>query len=82
MADLARWSMDTRKMAPRMMTAPSHWFQLGMESGFFHVCIRKLKMMLTERVMVTREGVSRLMAAMENRRDLLSFQIGISNSMF
>ncbi len=51
------------KMAAKMMKAPSHWFQWGIWSGNSMICTTKLRMMLTERVMVTREGVSSLMAA-------------------
>ncbi len=65
---LAMWSMETRKMDARMTSAPSHWFQLGMAPGSSQICTKKLKTMLIDLVMVTREGVSRLMAASKKKK--------------
>ncbi len=52
-----------------MHAAPSHWFQAGMLPRAT-IWTMKLKTMLMERVMVTREGVSSLRAAWERNRNV------------
>ena len=61
----------TMKMAAVMTAAPSHSFHDGDSCSMcacIHMCIRKEKIRLQLRVIVTREGASRFKAAMGEKK--------------